>query len=69
MAIASFIVGTILTTICLFVVPPIGEIAYSALSVISEFLVLCGALLGVSLSFDIKLKKFENKIINKENKL
>lgn len=69
MAVASFVVGTILSAICLFIIPPIGEIAYSALSVVSEFLVLCGALLGVSLSFDVKLKKFESKIIKENNEL
>lgn len=67
MAVASFIIGTVLCCVCLFFIPPIGEIAYSALSAVSEFLVLCGALLGISLNFDVKLKRFETKILRENN--
>lgn len=62
LAIASFIVGTIIGCIALFVVPPPGEITNSALGLTSEFLILCGALLGVSVAFDYKLSKFETKV-------
>ena len=62
LAIASFTVGTIIGCIALFVVPPPGEITNSALGLTSEFLVLCGALLGVSVAFDYKLSKFETRV-------
>lgn len=70
LAIASFIVGTIIGCIALFVVPPPGEITNSALGLTSEFLILCAAMLGVSITFDYKLSKFksemEKEIISKE---
>lgn len=62
LAIASFIVGTVIGCIALFVVPPPGEITNSALGLTSEFLILCGALLGVSVVFDYKLSRFETKV-------
>ena len=62
LAIASFSCGVLIAAICLFFVPPIGEIASSAISIVSELLVLCGALLGIKTSFDIKLKKFQGEI-------
>ncbi len=58
MAIASFAAGVIIACICLFIVPPPGEISTSALSIVSELLVLAGALLGVKVSVDAKLQKF-----------
>lgn len=58
MAVASFAAGIIIACICLFVVPPPGEISASALSVVSECLILAGALLGVQLAVDAKLQKF-----------
>lgn len=66
LSIASFVVGVVLACVCLFCIPPLGEITTSALSAVSEFLILCGALLGISLSFDVKLKKFESKIIDEQ---
>lgn len=65
MAIASFCVGVIIGSICLFAIPPIGEIASSAMGLVSEFLVLAGALLGIKTAFDAKLKKFEAKMMDK----
>ena len=62
LAIASFSCGVLIAAICLFFIPPIGEIASSAISIVSELLVLCGALLGIKTSFDIKLKKFQGEI-------
>lgn len=62
LAIASFTCGVAIAAICLFFVPPIGEIASSAISIVSELLVLCGALLGIKTSFDIKLKRFQSEI-------
>ena len=65
LAIASFIVGTVIGCISLFVVPPPGEITNSALGLTSEFLILCGALLGVSVAFDYKLARFETRVKDK----
>lgn len=61
MAIASFAAGVVIACICLFFVPPPGEISTSALSIVSEFLVLAGALLGVKVSVDAKLQQFMAK--------
>ena len=70
-AIASFTTGVVIAAVCLFWVPPLGEIANSAISIVSELLVLCGALLGVKASYDTKLRKFEaelRQVIDNENK-
>jgi len=70
-AIASFSSGVGIAVICLFFVPPLGEITSSALSIVSELLVLCGAILGVKASYDVKFRKFEaelNQVIENENK-
>lgn len=58
MAIASFAVGTLIACACLFIVPPPGEISTTAFSIVSEFLILAGALLGVKVSVDAKLQRF-----------
>lgn len=62
LAVASFIVGTIIGCISLFVVPPPGEITNSALGLTSEFLILCAAMLGVNVAFDYKLSKFKSNV-------
>ena len=70
-AIASFTTGVLIAAVCLFWVPPLGEIANSAISIVSELLVLCGAILGVKASYDTKLRKFEaelRQVIDNENK-
>lgn len=64
LAVASFSAGVLIACVCIFFIDPIGEIASSAISIVSEFLVLCGALLGIKTSFDIKLKRFQNEIDN-----
>lgn len=64
LAIASFSTGVLIACVCIFFIDPVGEIASSAISIVSEFLVLCGALLGIKTSFDIKLKRFQNEIDN-----
>lgn len=66
-AIASFSTGTVLAFLCLFAVQPYGEISHSALSIVSEFLVLCGALLGIKSHFDSKLEQFSAEIKKKDN--
>ena len=57
---------------CLFFIPPLGEIASSAVSIVSELLVLCGAILGVKASYDVKFRKFEaelNQVIENEKQI
>ncbi|MBR5431513.1 MAG: hypothetical protein IK119_03930 [Bacteroidales bacterium] len=70
-AIASFSSGVLIAVVCLFWIPPLGEIASSAISIVSELLVLCGAILGVKASYDVKLRKFQaelDQIIDNECK-
>ena len=70
-AIASFSSGVLIAAVCLFLIPPLGEIANSAISIVSELLVLCGAILGVKASYDVKLRKFQaelDQIIDNERK-
>ena len=70
-AIASFSSGVIIAAVCLFMIPPLGEIANSAISIVSELLILCGAILGVKASYDVKLRKFQaelDQIIDNERK-
>lgn len=66
-AIGSFISGVTIACLCLFAVPPYGEISNTAISVVSELLVLCGALLGVKTAYDNKMRKFESEIENIKN--
>ena len=61
-AVASFSSGVIIASVCLFFIPPLGEIANSAISIVSELLVLCGAILGVKASYDVKFRKFEAEL-------
>ena len=68
MAIASFAAGVLIACVCLFLVPPPGEISNSAISIVSELLVLAGAILGVKTSYDIKFRKFEAELLNKVDK-
>ena len=63
-AISSFTSGVVIAAVCLFFIPPLGEIANSAISIVSELLVLCGAILGVKASYDTKFRKFEAELHN-----
>ncbi|MBR5905031.1 MAG: hypothetical protein IKZ51_01065 [Bacteroidales bacterium] len=67
-AIASFSSGVVIAAVCLFIVPPLGEIANSAISIVSELLVLCGAILGIKTSYDVKFRKFEAELRHKADK-
>ena len=70
-AVASFSSGVIIASVCLFFIPPLGEIDSSAVSIVSELFVLCGAILGVKASYDVKFLKFEaelNQVIENENR-
>ena len=61
-AVASFSSGVLIASVCLFFIPPLGEIANSAISIVSELLVLCGAILGGKASYDVKFRKFEAEL-------
>ena len=63
MAIASFSAGTVICMVCLFFVPPYGEISSTAMMAVSEFLVLCGGLLGAKASFDMRMQRFEARVM------
>ena len=70
-AVASFSSGVVIAAVCLFFIPPLGEIASSAISIVSELLVLCGAILGVKASYDTKFRKFQaelDQVIENEKK-
>ena len=70
-AVASFTSGVVIAAVCLFFIPPLGEIASSAISIVSELLVLCGAILGVKASYDTKFRKFQaelDQVIENEKK-
>ena len=70
-AVASFTSGVLIAAVCLFFIEPLGEIASSAVSIVSELLVLCGAILGVKASYDVKFRKFEaelNQVIENESR-
>lgn len=69
LAIASFSCGVLIAAACLFIIPPLGEIANSAISIVSELLVLTGALLGIKTSFDIKMRKFQDEIDETRRKM
>ena len=62
MATASFVMGCVIAVMCLFAYEPLGEIATSAISIVSMFLVLAGALVGVKVSFDHQSQKFAAEI-------
>ena len=62
LAIAAFTAGVLIALICLFLVPPYGEITTSAISIVSELLILCGALLGIKVVFDLKLNHFASEL-------
>ena len=57
----AFFAGVALAFTALFL-PPVGEIAISVISVISELFILSGAFVGIDLAFDQKLIHFESNI-------
>ena len=70
-AVASFTSGVLIAAVCLFFIQPLGEIASSAISIVSELLVLCGAILGVKASYDTKFRKFQaelDQVLDNERK-
>lgn len=69
LAAVSFVCGVLIACVCLFLIEPRGEISNSAISIVSELLVLCGALLGIKVGFDTKMQRFENRIQNQLNNI
>ena len=70
-AVASFTSGVLIAAVCLFFIQPLGEIASSAISIVSELLVLCGPILGVKASYDTKFRKFQaelDQVLDNERK-
>ena len=57
----AFFAGVALAFTALFLAP-VGEIAISVISVISELFILSGAFVGIDLAFDQKLMHFESNI-------
>lgn len=68
MAVVSFLVGSIIACVCLFRIEPLGDISTTAISIVSEFLVLAGSLLGIKASFDHKTQQFEAELAKKADK-
>lgn len=66
MVIASFTAGVLIACICLFAVPPPGEISNSAISIVSAGTCRCHP--GGKTSYDIKFRKFEAELQNKADK-
>lgn len=63
LAIASFAAGVLIACVNMWLIEPLGQIHSSAISIVSELLVLCGSLLGISANFDWKMKKFKADIM------
>ena len=63
MAVASFAAGTIISMVCIFFIPPLGEISSTAMMAVSEFLVLCGGLLGFKANYDTDMQKFRGELM------
>lgn len=58
LAVASFLVGAAMCLLCVFWVPPPGEISSSALQATGMFLILAGAGAGIKVAFDLQTQKF-----------
>ena len=61
-AIASFVMGALISCVCLLFIKPLGEITSSAIIIVGNFLVLCGGILGVKASTDVRFKNLEMKV-------
>ena len=68
MAIASFAAGVGIASVCIFLIDPQGEISNSAISIVSELLVLAGAILGVKTSYDAKFVRIDAELRKKADK-
>jgi len=61
LAIAAFVVGTILTFVGLFI-NPVGEIDASVITSVGIFLTFAGSILGISTHYSTELDKFKSEI-------
>lgn len=61
-AVMSFLVGSAMCLLCVFWVPPPGEISTSAIQATGMFLVLAGAAAGIKVAFDWQTQKFEGRL-------
>ena len=68
MAIASFAAGVGIASVCIFLIDPKGDISNSAISIVSELLVLAGAILGVKTSYDAKFVRIDAELRKKADK-
>ena len=68
MAIASFAAGVGIASVCIFLIDPKGEISNSAISIVSELMVLAGAILGVKTSYDAKFVRIDAELRKKADK-
>jgi hypothetical protein len=62
LAVLSFLVGSVMCLLCVFWIPPPGEISTSAIQATGMFLVLAGAAAGVKVAFDLQTQKFEGQL-------
>ena len=63
LAVASFIVATIISCVSLWIVPPPDTISNSALLLTSDFLLLTAGIMGVDLALDYRLSKFKTSVM------
>lgn len=69
LAVASFLVGSVMCLLCVFWIPPPGEISTSAIQATGMFLVLAGAAAGVKVAFDLQTKKFEGQLLEMSKRI
>lgn len=62
---AAFVVGASLSIIGL-IIPPVGEVHPSVITLVGLFLSFCGALLGISHHFNNELERFKSEILKME---
>lgn len=65
---AAFTIGAALS-IAGLVIPPMGEVHPSVITLVGLFLSFCGALLGISHHFENELEKFKNETLSSLNQL
>lgn len=64
---AAFTIGAALAVAGL-IIPPMGEVHPSVITLVGLFLSFCGALLGISHHFENELEKFKNETLSSINK-
>jgi len=62
LSVASFLIGSVMCLLCMFWVPPPGEVTASALQAVGMFLVLAGAAAGINVAFDLQSQKFNAQL-------